>query len=471
VNYEEPSRSISQVFPIFALLLVLPLARVSYAGPRDAGHVAHMDYLDNGVIRVGVDLNLGGAIVYLSPSPRTGAERNVINSWDWGRQVQMSYYSGPVPFVVDGKHPAPNWAGLGWNPIQAGDDFGHGSKTVEHTNDGKTLYVKCVPMQWPLDNVPGECTFESWLTLNGPVVQARCRLNNDRSDHIQYPGCTQELPAVYTNGPYYKLMTYAGDKPFANEALTRIEHRLGENGVPWAGWTATENWAALVGDDDWGVGVYNPGCYAFSGGFAGNPGAGGEHEGPTGYIAPNRVEVLDHDIRHEYSYELILGPLDDIRRHVYQVAARPGPPGWRFTDDRQGWSYVNAVDTGWPTKGELKVLLERDDPQMTGPRSFWQAADAPTLRIDAALHSSKKAAQVFWATLAEPKFNQERCLSFDMTPDNEFHNYEVRLSGSPAYKGAITQLRFDPIPSGAKGDWVRVKSISFVRSDERSPAR
>ena len=140
-----------------------------------------MDYLDNGVIRVGVDLRLGGAITYLSPSPGAAKEHqghkghqevNVINSWDWGRQVQMSYYSGPVPFVVGDKHPSRNWAGLGWNPIQAGDDFGHGSRTVEHSNDGKTLYVKCVPMQWPLDDVPGECTFESWLALDGAVVKA-----------------------------------------------------------------------------------------------------------------------------------------------------------------------------------------------------------------------------------------------------------------------------------------------------------
>jgi hypothetical protein len=428
-----------------------------------------MDYLDNGVVRVGVDLNLGGAIVYLSPAPGTGVERNVINSWDWGRQVQMSYYSGPVPFTIDGKRPAPNWAGLGWNPIQAGDDFGHGSKTIAHSNDGKTLYVKCVPMQWPLDNVPGECTFESWLTLDGPVLKARCRINNQRADTTQYPGRTQELPAVYTNGPYYKLMTYTGDKPFSNDRLSRIEHAMTPTG-PWAHWTASENWAALVNDDDWGLGVYNPGCHAFSGGFAGKPGAGGPHDDPTGYIAPNRVEVLDHDIRHEYAYELILGSLDDIRRHVYQVAPRPAAPAYRFDGDRRGWSYVNAVDTGWPIKGELNVLLEQEDPQLIGPRGFWEADGAPTLRINAALRSSKKTAQIFWATLADPKFSPDRCVTFDMTPDDAWHIYEVRLSDSPEYRGAITQLRFDPIPSGSKGDQVRVKSIELIATDKAGPA-
>ena len=67
----------------------------------------------------------------------------------------MSYYAGPVPFTPKGKQPAPQWRGLGWNPIQAGDHFGNASKVLEHRNDGKSIYVKCVPMQWPLDNEPG----------------------------------------------------------------------------------------------------------------------------------------------------------------------------------------------------------------------------------------------------------------------------------------------------------------------------
>jgi len=77
-----------------------------------------MSWLDNGTIRLGVDLTLGGAITWLS---RSGSDVNVINSHDWGRQVQMSYYAGPVPFVVGEKRPKKYWEGLGWNPIQVGD--------------------------------------------------------------------------------------------------------------------------------------------------------------------------------------------------------------------------------------------------------------------------------------------------------------------------------------------------------------
>jgi hypothetical protein len=146
-------------------------------------------------------------------------------------------------------------------------------------------------------------------------------------------------------------MTYEGEKPFTGGELTRIEHFLKPED-PWAGWFASENWAALVNDDGWGLGVSNPGCYRFSGGFAGKPGKGGPTGDPTGYIAPNRQEILDHNIRHEYEYTLIVGDLKAIRAWVYEHAKRPAPPTYRFEKDRQGWYYAHATDAGWPIEGE-----------------------------------------------------------------------------------------------------------------------
>jgi hypothetical protein len=134
-------------------------------------------YLDNGQIRIGVNLALGGAITYLSKS---GSDANLINSFDWGRQIQMSHYSGPVPFAPNGKQPNKTWARLGWNPIQSGDCFGNRSRILNYQNDGKTIYVRCVPMQWPLNNEPGECTFECWIRLDGATAHVRSRINNHR---------------------------------------------------------------------------------------------------------------------------------------------------------------------------------------------------------------------------------------------------------------------------------------------------
>jgi hypothetical protein len=414
-----------------------------------------MRYLDNGTIKLGVDLNVGGAITYLSKSK---SEENVINSWDWGRQVQMSYYAGPVPFTPNGKQPAKEWRGLGWNPIQAGDHFGNASKVLEHRNDGKQIYVKCVPMQWPLDNEPGECTFETWYALDGPAVKVRAALNNNRSDKTQWPARSQELPAVYTNGPYHRLMTYVGDKPFTAGELTRIEHRLGQDGKPWANWSATENWAALVNDDGFGLGVWNPNAYAFIGGFAGKPGKGGPADGPTGYIAPTRSEVLDCNIRHRYAYTLILGDLAAIRQYVYEHANRPAPPQYRFEKDRQGWTYHHATDAGWPIRGELRITPDGERASLVGPPAFWPAADAPTLHLRAAFKTNQDFARVFWTRHGQPG---HKGVVFPIKSDGEFRMYEVKLSDSADYTGMITGLRIELTEQPHPGDEVRVESIGF----------
>lgn len=414
-----------------------------------------MSWLDNGTIRLGVNLTLGGAITWLA---RAGSEVNLINSHDWGRQVQMSYYAGPIPFVVGEKRPAKYWEGLGWNPIQAGDTFGNGSRTIEHRNDGRTLYVKCIPMQWPLDDVPGECTFESWLELEGAVVHARCRLVNARADRTPYEARGQELPAVYTNGPWHRLITYSGSRPFANDAVTQLEAKPPPQ---WSMWMATERWTALVDDSGWGLGVWNPECVRYVGGFNGQPGAGSAKDVACGYIAPHAVELLDHHITHGYRYDLVLGTVEEIRAHVYKQPRPAVRPAWKFENDRQGWSYRNAHDTGWPVRGELNVQLTKTDSNLISPQFFCRAEDASTLVIDAAFQTADPRAQVFWATLDAPDFIEERAHFFDVKGDGAFREYRVHLGELPAWRGAIIQLRIDP--ANGPGGTVRVRSTRFER--------
>ena len=421
-----------------------------------------MSYVDNGTIRVGVNLDIGGAITYVSPSD---SNENIINSHDWGRQVQMSFYSGPTPFIPNGKEPSPTWRFLGWNPIQAGDCYGHGSKVIAHENDGKTLYVKCIPMQWPLNNEPGECTFETWIRLEGNAVQVRSRINNARSDKTQYPARGQELPAVYTNGNYYRLFTYAGNAPFTGGDLRQITKvwRSGApdqvEGGPWDHWYATENWAALVRDDDFGLGVWSPGTYTFVGGFAGEPGKGGPKDAPTGYIAPIRSEILDHNIQYAYDYVLIVGKLDAIRDYVRTNRQGQGLPDYTFENDRQSWTLRHCSDEGWPLEGAWTVHLDEGKPLIVGPDAYWLAADAPTVYVRAAFDTQQEAATLAWEGLGGPG---GEC-RFPIQPDGEMRTYEVKLSSAPGYAGACKRLLLRPIDAGKQGATVRLQYIGVKR--------
>ena len=442
--------------PIFLRLLAIGaafLAQLAAAAPPVRPE-PQMSWLDNGTIRLGVDLQIGGAITWLS---RSGDAANLVNGFDWGRQIQMSYYAGPVPFIAGNKRPAKNWEGLGWNPIQVGDDFGHRAQVLEERNDGHSLYVKCIPMQWPLDDVPGECTFESWLELEGAAVHARCRLVNARADHTLYPARGQELPAVYTNGPWNRIVTYTGAKPFTNDAVTELAPKPPPQ---WDAWDATESWSALVDAAGSGLGVWNPGCLHFVGGFNGKPGAGGPQDSACGYLAPGRLEILDHNITHEYRYDLVVGTVEEIRAHVYRQP-RPAFVEWRFKADRQGWRWERATDAGWPIRGELAVQLTEDDPALVSPRFVAAAETAPVLVIEAAFANvAAPRAQIFWSSLEKPGFAESRSIRFEGKSDDAFHEYRIRLADSPEYRGAITQVRFDPADNA--GGAVRVRAIRFA---------
>ena len=420
-------------------------------------------YLDNGMVKVGIDLAKGGSITYLSKS---GTNDNLINNHDLGRQVQQSYYSGPVPYDppnngTNGWTGNPGWTNWPWNPIQTGDSYGNPAQILAYANDGQTIYVKCRPMQWALNNLPAECTFESWLSLTGNVVVVSNRLLNARTDTTQqFSARHQELPAVYTIGRLHRLFSYASNEPFTRGALTNFPTIP----PPWLYWRATESWAALLDTNNWGLGVYHPDAVLFVGGFAGTPGSGGPNENPTGYMSPLHQEILDSNIEYTYSYQLILGTLTEIRDWVYAQPRRPGC-NFAFQSNRQHWHYLNTTDTGWPlTNNRVRLNLASGDPQMSSPACAFYATNVPKIYIRAAYQIANPAgratAQLFWETNGAGGFSGVRSVIFPVLAGGQWHTYELNLAALTNYSGLITQLRFDPALNGEAGDYVDVAAVS-----------
>ena len=410
--------------------------------------------IENGSIRVGVDLDRGGSIGTLADCK---SNSSVVNIHDLGRWIGQSYYAGPKPFGE--AHPA--WEDWPWNPVSAGSVYNDASKILEVKHEKQSIYIKSQPMQWALKRTLAECTFETWITLHERTVQVRNRLTNTRSDTKQYPAMDQELPALYTIGSLHKLMTYSGDAPFSDAKITEIPKKPLLNGKPnWNSFRATEHWAALVNDDDFGLGIHHAGVVRFLGGFAGKEHRGGPNDDATGYLSPIRQEILDADIAYEYRYTLILDSLVNIRKYAIQQKPKVRVPDYRFTNDRQHWWLVNASDGGPKLGGTWHVKLENDDPQLIGPESFWLAEDAPKFVIRCAHTTAEKNAEVYFRCFGQTGFTAEQKISWQVANDGKFHSYELDLSKHAKYRGAITQLRFDPVASGKPGEFIMVESIT-----------
>lgn len=416
--------------------------------------------LDNGTVRITVDLNQGGGIVAFHPTGQTN--NSVINTYDRGRNCQQSYYSGPSQFLPAGTTQNPNWNPWPWNPVQGGDCYNNGSGTISWSNNGTTLYVKSRPKQWALKNYDADCIFEQWITLNGSVATVQNRLINSRSDTTQYQAMDQELGALYTWRALSQLWTYTGTQPFTGGALTQIP----KTAPPWAYFRATEGWAAytMSSGSKWGVGILVRGNCSFIGGFSGSTTSGTQSSVNTGYIAPLRREVIDHNIVHDFTYQLILGNLADIRNYAVGQQANL-KPNFFFRGTRAGWTYQVASDSGYPVPADhLRVNVNTGDPQMWGPECSFQAAEVPKLYIRAAVYcfaGTPTTAQLFWEKEnGSSPMSEAQSHSFPLINDGQYHMYTIDLSKHASWTGQISRLRFDPVYNGTTGDYVKVSAIT-----------
>ena len=417
-----------------------------------------MTFLDNGEVKIGMDLSLGGAVTYISSKTHPA---NIINSADLGRQIQMSHYSGPWPFEVGDRKPRKEWAGLGWNPIQTGDCFNNPSKVLEHRNDGRELYIKCIPMQWPLSNVPGDCVFETWTTLNGPVLQMRYRSTNHREDTKNYGPCPQELPAVYTISKLSRLMSYTGEKPFTGDALTHVTNNW-RSGWPWTRFLGTERWAALVNDKNWGLGVFKEDGGEFHGGVYGDGRSDDPKDGSTSYVAPIHRENFDHNITYEHRTTFVVGTLEEIRSRCNALASRT-LPAWHFDRDRQHWTLRNGTDAGFPLNKEWRIKVGAAKPHLERDTQFWRAEAAPTLVLKLAHAGEIPAIRVFWRRLDDANFDDKKSAILPLNPDAKSHSYQLKLADSPEYRGLITALAIETVDQPPSGTELILQSIELQR--------
>lgn len=221
----------------------------------------------------------------------------------------------------------------------------------------------------------------------------------------------------------------------------------------------------MLDERDYGVGLITPGRVDFTGGFAGKPGPNDTRGNSTGYLASQAMEILDHNIVYEFEYELVLGTLSEIRARAAQRRPK-NTPSWTFTASRQGWHYLHASDAGWPVKEHLEIKLDQDDPQLTSPQTFWQAAEAPYLVIEAAFHTTQKQGAMMWQPHGEKGFPSANYLSFPLTADGEFHRHVIPLGEHPSYQGSLIRLRIDPVGQAEPGAWMKLRSVRLQKTPD-----
>jgi arylsulfatase A-like enzyme len=256
-------------------------------------------YLENKRLKIGVDLDAGGSIGWLSAKEEPN--KNLLNAYDHGRYVQQSYYGDP-----DGS----DWNGKPWryNPVQGGDWRGTAAKVVEVKSTSPTdLYTATQPRHWANGKLLDECLMEQWITLKGPMVHIKYRFTyNGTAAHKAHH---QELPAVFVDAAYDTLAFCEG-APWTDAPVTRRQPGEKNEYV-----TFTEPWLAWVNADDVGLGVLAPRCkmatcYRVPGKAA------------CSYVAPLDTFALTPGLKVEHEVWLTAGSLQAIRERFKTLSSR-----------------------------------------------------------------------------------------------------------------------------------------------------
>jgi hypothetical protein len=402
---------------------------------------ARQIFADNGVIRLAIDLGMGGAITHLSEK----GGPNMVNNHDLGRQIQTALYAGPTVYKPHGKEPPASSYNNGWNPNQAGNSVGQTSAVLAWQQpDASHLYVKTRPMFWAYADEVADCVYETWIELIGNTANVRVRVTIQRSDTTQYYPRTQEAPGIYLNAPWSVMHTYDGTQPFSNAPVRAKVFKDQEAETIYA----TENWVALLNDAGRGLGLWQENKYRYGASFFGTSRNGGELDNNTSNISGSDFAHLEHNAVWEYEYSLVVGSLADIRLFAYQKPRPPAVPNYRFVSDRQGWYSTSERDQGYPVRGELSILFGGfDKDRAFSPLAFWRAGDMPKLYIQAAFTSKAPTVQLVFRKPGDVDFLPipERLVEFPIIGDGQYRTYEVKMQGtSSGWQGDIQQIGIKP---------------------------
>ena len=272
-------------------ILMSTLVLLAPAAAEDRWH-----YLDNGQIRLGVNLSAGACIGWFSGAP--GSE-NVLNSFDVGRYVQQSYY---------GDKDGSDWNGKPWrfNPVQGGSWRNTPAEVDDAHFDAANLYTKTKPRHWATGALLPECVMEQWLRLEGPLARLKFKMTYI-GKKVHKP-THQELPALFV-APRYDTLVFVGDKNQLMRKQPAFPNEYERVHEPWCAW---------VDKNDRGVGLFMPHttqltCYRVRNG----------NRGDCSYLAPIQTFALKPGLVFEYEVVLALGSLDELRAAFAKLKATP----------------------------------------------------------------------------------------------------------------------------------------------------
>ena len=276
-------------------------------------------YIADSSYKLGIKLTWGGGISYLEDLlDGDSTITNLLNDHDTGRLIQQSYYGTNSAPYEPSKYGENMWC---YNPVQGGDQYNNRSKLVDYiiSEDGKSLYVKCRPLDWAKNNVLTPSYMENTYSLCDGYVKVDNRF-------VDFSGYThrnadQELPAFYTISYLSEFVCYTGKSAWSNDTLT-VKPNLpfwGGNSDAYLTLNSKETWGAWRAPNGYALGVYTPMATTLLAGRFGYNGSKDASDNATNYVAPLIRNTMKSFEPFEYTYYITTGTIEEIRSEFNEI--------------------------------------------------------------------------------------------------------------------------------------------------------
>ncbi|NQE45677.1 hypothetical protein C5S31_06635 [ANME-1 cluster archaeon GoMg2] len=261
-------------------------------------------YLDDGIVKVGVDLEWGGAISVIMHQGM-----NLIDNHDTGRLAQVAFYNDD--------------SGT-WDPVQGGDVSNQGSPVLDYNTGTNVIYTKTQPRDWNT-SVLTDTYVEQWVSLEGQSVKVQYKFTHFGTD--TYTFHDQEFPCAYINSRLYKLFTYTNGNPWTNDGVNELIIPQTDPGTPNTEFYPTEYWASFVNDMGFGLTLYSPdhtskwAAHRFT------------CDTKPSYLVTVDQFVIEPGTVEEATEYFIVGDYPDVRNIVYSLESSQPPTVITVDDD------------------------------------------------------------------------------------------------------------------------------------------
>ena len=151
-----------------------------------------------------------------------------------------------------------------------------------------------------------------------------------------------------------------------------------------------------------------------------------------------------------------------------------GQTDWEFrvNDNTEGWEAPKDKIESYSVKktksddGILTLDPAATDPQIVSSPLKVKTSEYNAIEISMSSKASNTAGAIYFKTLADDKYTEDKQINFTVNNDGNFYKYPPLNAVYPTkWSGTITGLRLDPIHDGVSGsnaDEVKIDYIKFV---------